>query len=82
MNLSFRKNVTRLAVVGLVGASLALTIPTHAQAPGKIYGVAFIDSNANGRRDPGEPTTLGRFKVTNGGSYFRCGHTGRDTPMV
>jgi len=78
MNLSFRKNVTRLAVVGLVGASLALTIPTHAQAPGKIYGVAFIDSNANGRRDPGEPTTLGRFKVTGGGSYFRCGHTGRD----
>jgi len=78
MNLSFRKNVTRLAVIGLVGASLALTIPTHAQAPGKIYGVAFIDNNANGRRDPDEPTTLGRFKVTNGGNYFRCGHTGRD----
>jgi hypothetical protein len=78
MNLSFRKNVTRLAVIGLVGASLALTIPTHAQAPGKIYGVAFIDSNANGRRDPDEPTTLGRFKVTNGGNYFSCGHTGRD----
>jgi uncharacterized surface protein with fasciclin (FAS1) repeats len=78
MNLSFRKNVTRLAVIGLVGASLALTVPTHAQSLGKIFGVAFIDSNANGKRDPGEPTALGRFKVTDGGAFFRCGHTGRD----
>ncbi len=78
MNLSFRKNVTRLAVIGLVGASLALTVPTHAQSLGKIFGVAFIDNNANGKRDPGEPTTLGRFKITGGGAFFRCGHTGRD----
>jgi hypothetical protein len=78
MNFSFRKNVTRFAVIGLVGASLALTVPTHAQVLGKIYGVAFIDSNANGKRDPGERTTLGRFKVTNGGNFWRCGHTGGD----
>lgn len=79
MKTNFRKGVVGLTMLGLVGASLALTVPAQAQSPlGKITGVAFIDANANGKRDPGEQTTLGRFKVTDGGAFWSCGHTGRD----
>ncbi|MCS7054911.1 MAG: fasciclin domain-containing protein [Thermoflexales bacterium] len=78
MKINFRRGVVGLTMLSLFGASLALTAPAQAQTLGKIYGVAFIDSNANGKRDPGESTTLGRFKVTGGGAFWRCGHTGRD----
>jgi uncharacterized surface protein with fasciclin (FAS1) repeats len=79
MKTPFRKSILGLTMLGLVGASLAISAPAHAQSGlGKIYGVAFIDSNANGVRDPGEAATLGRYKITNGGSFWTCGNTGRD----
>jgi len=79
MKTTIRKGIASLAMFGLVGASLAMSVPAQAQSPlGKIYGVAFIDANANGKRDPGEQTTLGRFKITDGGNFWRCGNTGRD----
>lgn len=78
MKTNFRKGIVGLTMLSLVGASLALTAPAQAQTLGKIYGVAFIDANGNGKRDPGEQTTLGRFKVTGGGNFWRCGNTGRD----
>lgn len=82
MKNTIRKSVVGLTMFGLVGATLAASAPMQlAQAQsgfGKIIGVAFIDRNANGKRDAGEPTTLGRFKVTNGGNFWSCGHTGRD----
>jgi uncharacterized surface protein with fasciclin (FAS1) repeats len=79
MKTTIRKGIASLAMFGLVGASLAMSVPAQAQSPlGKIYGVAFIDANANGKRDPGEQTTLGRFKITDGGNFWHCGNTGRD----
>jgi len=78
MKTIIRRGVASVAMLGLVGASLAMSVPAQAQSLGKIYGVAFIDANGNGKRDPGEQTTLGRFKVTGGGNFWRCGHTGRD----
>ncbi len=79
MKINFRKGVIGLTMLGLVGASLALTSPTQAQSTlGKIYGVAFVDANGNGRRDPGEQTTFGRFKITNIGNFWICGYTGND----
>jgi uncharacterized surface protein with fasciclin (FAS1) repeats len=68
----------------LAGAVLAVTVlagsaPVAAQSNlGAIAGVAFIDSNGNGQQDPGESTTLGRYKITDGGNYWRCGNTGSD----
>lgn len=79
MKTLLRKSIVGMTLLGFVGASAAVAGPVQAQSPlGKIVGVAFIDQNANGKRDAGEPTTLGRFKVTNGGSFWVCGNTGRD----
>lgn len=79
MKTNVRKGIVGLVMLGLMGASLTLNSPAQAQTRvGKIYGVAFIDANANGKRDLGERTTLGRFKVTNGGNFSTCGHTGKD----
>jgi hypothetical protein len=79
MKTSLRKSIVGMTMLGLVGASLVVAAPAQAQSPlGKISGVAFIDANANGKRDPGEQTTLGRYKITDGGGFWRCGNTGRD----
>lgn len=79
MKTTIRKVIASLAIFGLISPGLAVSVPAQAQSPlGKIYGVAFVDANANGKRDPGEPTTLGRFKVTDGGAFWRCGHTAGD----
>lgn len=79
MKTLLRKSIVGMTLLSFVGASAAVAGPVQAQSPlGKIVGVAFIDQNANGKRDAGEPTTLGRFKVTNGGSFWVCGNTGRD----
>lgn len=78
MKTSLRKGVVGMTMLGLVGASMAMAMPAQAQSDtGKIIGVAFIDQNANGKRDAGEQTTLGRYKITDGGSFWRCGNTGR-----
>ncbi len=79
MKTSLRKSIVGLTMLGLVGASAAVAVPAQAQSSlGTISGVAFIDANANGKRDPGEQTTLGRYKITDGGGFWRCGNTGRD----
>lgn len=74
-----RKRIVGLVTLYLLGATLSLNTTAQAQSGlGKIYGVAFIDANGNGRRDAGEPTTLGRYKITSVGGYWTCGHTGSD----
>ena len=74
-----RKRIVGLVTLYLLGATLSLNTTAQAQSGlGKIYGVAFIDANGNGRRDAGEPTTLGRYKITSIGGYWTCGHTGSD----
>lgn len=46
---------------------------------GRIAGMAFLDLNGNGIRDPGEPPFYSAwFKVTGGGSWFVCGWVGGD----
>lgn len=55
----------------LGGASHAFAGTTEAL----VSGVGFLDRNVNGKRDAGEPTLFSYYKVTNGGSYFTCGHT-------
>lgn len=42
-----------------------------------VGGVGYLDKNVNGKRDAGEPTQFGWYKVTNGGSYFTCGYVGK-----
>jgi uncharacterized surface protein with fasciclin (FAS1) repeats len=66
-------------VLGVIASSAVIVAPAQAQSGlGSISGVAFVDSNGNGKRDAGEATTLGRFKLTDGGSYWKCGNTGKD----
>lgn len=75
------KSLTRISLISAVIAASALaTAPTaFAQSGlGAISGNAFVDSNGNGKRDAGEPATLGRFKITDGGKYWQCGNTGSD----
>lgn len=81
MKAKFRTGVLGITMLGLIGASLALTgSPVQAQSGlGKITGVAFEDVNKNGKRDPGERTLFARYKVTNGGNFWQCGATGRDS---
>jgi uncharacterized surface protein with fasciclin (FAS1) repeats len=75
MKTPFRKSILGLTMLGLVGASLAISAPAHAQNSTGIRGVAFVDSNANGKRDAGEGPYFARYKVTNGGSFWVCGNT-------
>ena len=56
----------------------AYTKPADAFAgstEGIVSGVGFLDTNVNGKRDDGEPTIFSYFKLTNGGSFFKCGYT-------
>ncbi|MCS7061287.1 MAG: hypothetical protein RMN25_08970 [Anaerolineae bacterium] len=47
---------------------------------GRIAGSAYIDANANGRRDRGEQGFHSAWlKLTDGGSWFVCGWVGSDT---
>lgn len=77
MKIIFRKSVAGLTMLGLVGVSLATSVPAQAQAQDSagIRGVAFVDGNANGKRDAGEGPYFARYKVTNGGSFWVCGAT-------
>jgi uncharacterized surface protein with fasciclin (FAS1) repeats len=71
----------RVALAGavLAAAVLAGSAPASAQnGLGAIAGAAFIDSNGNGQRDAGESAALGRYKITDGGNFWRCGNTGSD----
>jgi uncharacterized surface protein with fasciclin (FAS1) repeats len=68
-----------LAGAALAAAMLASTAPAAAQSGlGAIAGTAFLDSNGNGKRDAGESTALSRYKITDGGNFWRCGNTGSD----
>ena len=59
MKTSIRTGLFSIAVAAIACAS---AVPVQAQSGlGTIVGVAFIDSNGNGKRDAGEATTLGRF---------------------
>lgn len=79
MKTALRKSIVATTMLGLVGASVAMSAPAQAQSGlGTITGVAFVDQNANGKRDAGEATTLGRYRITDGGSFNICGNTGRD----
>lgn len=47
---------------------------------GRIAGLAYIDANANGRRDRGEQAFPAAWlKLTDGGSWFVCGWVGGDS---
>jgi len=49
------------------------------QIQSRVRGTAFLDRNANGKRDAGEELlTFAFYKVTDGGSYFSCGYVGED----
>jgi hypothetical protein len=78
----FAHRITRIAAAALFAASLLhiAAAPAAARAPetlSRISGLAFLDANANGVRDPGEGEAFGWYKVTNGGNYFSCGYTGK-----
>lgn len=72
-----------LAALGLVIASAAAApSAVSAQALGYIRGVAFEDRNGNGTRDVGEPAlSVARFKITSGGTFWRCGAVFGETPF-
>lgn len=75
------KTLMRINLAGAICAAVVLASGTPAAAQGglgAVSGVAFVDSNSNGKRDAGEATTLGRFKLTDGGNFWRCGNTGKD----
>ncbi len=84
MRTSHRKVIASLIMVGVLGTTLlTATLPTYAQADGKITGVAFEDRNRNGKRDAGEPTLrVARYKVTDGGRFWRCGPVFGDKPYT
>lgn len=57
------------------GATVARACPVL----GRIAGMSYLDRNANGRRDPGEPPFYqGMYKITGGGDWFVCGYVGGD----
>ena len=54
-----------LVAIVLASAALSLTLGNseplaHAQSGGSISGMVYVDSNVNGRHDPGEPPAPGR----------------------
>ena len=78
------------SVFGLVALSMAAAVigsPSVAAARdnpqqmmtsniGSVRGTSFWDKNDNAKRDAGEPTIRGWFKVTDGGGWYSCGYTG------
>jgi hypothetical protein len=66
-----------LLVAGMSYTSVTPVLARQPEQLSRIAGVAFLDANANGVRDPGEGATFGWYKVTNGGNYFSCGFTGK-----
>ena len=72
--------MTKTIVIGtLLTGILTSTSPASGAVQGFVAGRAFLDVNENGKRDAGEGTAFSLYKVTNGGSYFSCGYTGKDS---
>lgn len=68
-------------LVGFMALSMAVAVagaPSGAAADsiGSVRGTSFWDQNDNGKRNAGEPTISGWFKVTDGGNWYTCGYTG------
>jgi hypothetical protein len=73
MKTFIRTGLFGLTAMGLTVANVTLVSPAQAQSSGgTITGAAFVDSNANGKRDAGESPLFARYKVTNGGSFWDC----------
>jgi uncharacterized surface protein with fasciclin (FAS1) repeats len=78
MSLIRKHSLTRAALgLAAVGATLLGGAPQAFAGTNEalVSGVGYLDKNVNGKRDDGEPTLFSYYKVTNGGSYFTCGHT-------
>ncbi|MCL5998914.1 MAG: hypothetical protein M1546_23075 [Chloroflexi bacterium] len=67
-------------VITVDGAhTIGFTVQGECAGLGKVAGTAYLDSNANGRRDRGEPIfTAAWLKVTGGGVWYVCGWVGDD----
>ncbi len=73
MKTTIRKGLVGLTLLAVTGAALAAGVPAQAQTNSLfIKGNAFVDSNANGKRDAGEKSLFARYKVTNGGNFNVC----------
>lgn len=81
MTVNLSSPMTKAALACAAIALLAVGTHTPAANAGEgdaiIGGVGYLDRNVNGKRDAGEPTQFGWYKVTSGGSYFTCGFTGK-----
>ena len=65
----------------LIDGSAAGSFSVSGDCPvlGRVAGVAYLDANANGKRDPGEALFPAAWlKVTGGGVWFVCGSVGGD----
>ncbi len=70
--------LTKTIVIGILLTGILTSIsPASGAVQGFVAGRAFLDVNENGKRDAGEGTAFSLYKVTNGGSYFSCGYTGK-----
>ena len=70
--------LTKTIVIGTLLTGILTPIsPASGAVQGFVAGRAFLDVNENGKRDAGEGTAFSLYKVTNGGSYFSCGYTGK-----
>ena len=78
MKTKFRQGLA-LAACATIALTLGGYAPEARAGAGDaiVGGLGFLDKNVNGKRDAGEPTQFGWYKVTNGGSYFTCGFVGK-----
>lgn len=79
-----RDDQLRAGVKGQVvvngGKAAEFEVSRECPVLGRIAGSAYIDANANGRRDRGEPGFPSAWlKLTDGGSWFVCGWAGGDS---
>ena len=62
------------------GKAAGFEVSKQCPVLGRIAGSAYLDNNANGRRDRGEPSYASAWlKLTDGGSWFVCGWVGGDS---
>ncbi|MCS7056335.1 MAG: fasciclin domain-containing protein [Thermoflexales bacterium] len=83
MKTNLRRSFALLVIASAIGAAMSSYAPTvSAQGLGYIRGIAFADANGNGKRDIGERALdVARFKITNGGNFWRCGAVFGETPF-
>lgn len=78
----FRRMFALVIVASTISAATIGSAQTAlAQGLGYVRGIAFEDTNGNGKRDPAEPAlSVARFKITDGGNFWRCGAVFGETP--